>query len=846
MKKLILLSCLFLAIVTSIIAQRPNRPGGGRGGQMPKLQLIGQITDGATGQVLEFATVSVFSKRDSSLVGGGMTLSDGTFSIDVKPGPMYAVLDFISYDSKTIDVKIDRDAIKSGNRKIDLGTVQMFLNSTQLEEVEIRAERSETQFSLDKKVFNVGKDLANRGGSAEEVLDNVPSVTVDIEGNVSLRGSEGVRILIDGRPSGLVGIDNTNGLRNIPANLIDKVEVITNPSARYDASGMAGIINIVLKKDTGHGFNGSFELTGGYPEQEGAGANINYRKNKLNWFANYSIRNRTNPGGGFTNTQRVVDDRIEILNSDRAQDRGGLSNSIRLGADYFLDDKTQLTAAFNYRVSDEENRSTVTYDSLSPVNPFNLSNFPILNENFAELNKTIRSEVELEDESNLQYSLNLRKEFSSRDHFLNATVQYRDEIETEDSEFNEEFIPVGESGIPSLYQIANNEEKEKVWLFQFDFSRPLGKDHKYELGFKTSLRDLRNDYQVQEADDNGDLFTLTVKDFNGKDQLLEDVFVYDENIYALYGIYGNRFGKFSMQGGMRFEYSDILTIADKESNPRSYLDYFPSAHINYEFTEASAFQLSYSRRIDRPRSFWLNPFITLSDRINRFSGNPDLDPEYTDSYEIGNIKYWDKFTLSTSLFYRHTTQNTQRITVLFDNGTTIREPQNIGTADDYGLDLNISYSGLDWLRLDGNGNFFRATSFGTFENEVFDLDNFTWFGRMTARITVFDSDFQIRGNYRGGRQSIQGSRQGAGSLDIGWSKDFFNDNFTLTLSVRDLLNSRKRIGTSRIGDIFYQDSEFQWRSRSTTLTASYRINQKKKRGGGRPQGGGGQEGGGEF
>lgn len=830
MKKLIILSfCLFAVVMTGL----SQRPGGGSrsGGQMPKLKLVGQITDGATSQGLEFATVSVFSKRDSSLVGGGMTATDGTFSVDVKPGPMYAVIEFISYESITKDVEIDRDAIRSGNRQIDLGTVQLFLNSTQLDEVEIRAEKSETQFSLDKRVFNVGKDLANRGGSAEEVLDNVPSVTVDIEGNVSLRGSQGVRILIDGRPSGLAGVGNTNGLRNIPANMIEKVEVITNPSARYEASGMAGIINIVMKKDTGHGFNGSFDATLGIPEQQGLGANLNYRKDKLNWFANYSIRNRTGPGGGFTYTERTVGDLVEILDSNRDQNRGGLSNSFRFGADYFLDDKTQITAALSYRISDENNLSTITYDSL---------NRSITSITPEFLSSTIRTDNETENESNLQYSLNYRKEFSSRNHVFNATLQYRDEIETESSIFDEVYTPVGEQGVSSLYQESNNDELEKVWLAQFDFSKPLGKDHKYEIGFRTSLRDLENDYIVQDRNADG---SLSVLELNG--QLFDDKFIYDENIHALYAIYGNKHGKFSYQGGMRTEYSDVLTIADGISNPRTYLDFFPSAHLNYELAEGNAMQISYSRRIDRPRSFYLNPFFTLSDRINLFGGNPNLDPEYTDSYEIGNIKYWDKFTLSTSLFYRHTEDNIQRIQSLNLDGTTTRKPQNIGTADDYGLDMNISYSGLEWLRLDGNGNFFKATSNGFFEGEEFDLDNFTWFGRMTARITVFDSDIQLRGNYRGGRQSIQGSSQGAGSIDIGWSKDFLNDRLTLTLSVRDLLNSRKRRGITEFEN-FYQESEFQWRARSSTLTASYRINQKKKRGGGNRGHGGGDGGGEEF
>jgi len=854
MKKHIIISCLFIGILTSLIGQRPNRPNGGQRGsdQMPKLKLIGQITDGTSGQGLEFATISVYSKRDSTLVGGGMTGADGTFSVNVKPGPMYAVLDFISYESKTIDVQIDRDAIKSGKREINLGSIQLLLNSTQLDEVEIRAERSETQFSLDRKVFNVGKDLANRGGSAEDILDNVPSVTVDVEGNVSLRGSEGVKILIDGKPSSMVGIRNTNGLKNIPSNMIMQVEVITNPSAKYGAEGTAGIINIIMKKDTGHGFNGSFNAQVGVPEAAGIGANVNYRKGNLNWFANYSIRYRTGPGNGFNNSVRTVLDTMtvpfskfnEILNSTRESDRGGLSNSIVFGADYFFNEKEQLTAKLNYRISDDYSLNVIMYDSLleKPINTIQ-----------KKLSRTIRTDDESEDETNLEYSLNYRKTLSKRDHYLNAQLSYRDQSEIEGSDFDELITPEGGIETPNLIQEARNDEGEQTWLFEVDYSKPLGKDHKYEFGMSTSIRQIGNDYTVLEQNSEGQLLPLVLRG-----EVFDNEFSYDENIYRLYGSYGNKLGNFNYNAVLGAEYTDVETIESNSnsSNPRTYFDLFPSLYLNYAQSEKTAFQISYSRRIQRPRFFYLNPFFTLSDRINLFGGNPNLNPEYTNSYEIGNIQYWDKLTLSTSFFYRQTTANIQRLTELNCDGTTTRRPNNVGEADDYGLDINVSYSGLDWLRLDANGNFFNATASGTYETtnctdlvgenvsmENFEVNNFTWFGRLTARITFLDSDLQIRGNYRGARQQAQGDRAGAGSIDLGWSKDFMNDNLTVTLSVRDILNSRVYAGTTVLTD-FMNESQFRRRSRATTLAVSYRINQKKKRGG-RPQGGG-QDGGGEF
>lgn len=829
-KTVLLLILLCFSYIMEGQNRQGNRQRGGDGSGPPKINVKGTVIDESTGQGLEFATISIFSARDSSLVGGGLTDVTGSFTVEVNPGPMYGVVEFLGYDNITIDpIPFDREKMRAGDRSIELGNLSITVNSTTLDEVEIRAEKSETQFSLDKRIFNVGKDLANRGGTAEDILDNVPSVTVDIEGAVSLRGSEGVRILIDGRPSGLAGVGNANGLRNIPANMIEQVEVITNPSARYEAAGMAGIINIILKKEKGGGFNGSFDATVGYPQREGIGANLNYRKGPLNWFANYSLSHRTGPGSGFNYQERTVGDQVSILDSRRAQDRGGWSNSLRLGADYFITDKQQLTGTFLYRVSDDNNVSKIFYDSLS-------RNVADITTQF--LSQTVRTDEEVEDETNLEYSLNYRREFSARDHTLNALVQYRNQSEVENSDFSEIFTPSGESSIPSLIQRSNNDEGEKTWLVQVDFTRPLGEGHKFELGYRGSFRDIGNEYLVEEQNQNGTFEPLFL---NG--QFFDNTFAYNEDIHAIYGIYGNTHGKFSYQLGLRGEYSDVVTeLRNEEPNDRDYLNVFPSAHFNYKFSEGYEAQISYSKRVERPRFWYLNPFFTLSDRINLFGGNPDLDPEYTDSYEIGQIKYWENMTLSSSLFYRHTEANIQRLRVLNEDGTTIRRPENLGTADDYGLDINLNYSGIKWLRLDANGNFFKATSNGFIDEKEFNVDNFTWFGRLTARITIWDSDFQIRSNYRGARDSAQGSRGGVGSVDLGWSKDFLNDKLTLTLSVRDLFNSRKRIGTT-ILENFFEESEFQWRARSSTLTASYRINQKKKRG--RPGGGGDYQGGGE-
>ncbi len=816
---------MLLTVLTAYGQQRGNWQGQRGQGQVPQISIKGVVTDQESNMPLEFATVSIFSLRDSSLVTGGLTDETGAFSIDTRPGRFYGLIEYISYEAKVIDIPFDREALRSGNRTIDLGSIVMVESGTILEAVEIRAERSETQFSLDKRVFNVGKDLANQGGTAQDILDNVPSVTVDIEGAVSLRGSSGVRILVDGKPSGLANQDNANGLRSIPANLIDQVEVITNPSARYEAEGMAGIINIILKKDKGSGFNGSFDVTGGYPDRAGAGANVNYRKGNVNWFANYGLNYRTSPGQGESFQYQDFGDDRRYQETTRDMERSGLSNSIRFGIDFIPSEKEILTGAFLYRRSDEDNFGAVQYWDYLNQFPDNL------------LSTTIRTDDEREDESNLQYSLNYKKEFSNRNHTFEATVQYQDDIESEGSDFRETSTVLVGSPIADLLQRSNNDEAVKEWLFQVDFNKPINEDGKFELGARSSLRMINNDYLVEELQD-GDWITLVG---------LSNDFNYDENVFAAYAIYGDKVNKFSYQFGLRGEYSDILTelLQTNEVNDRSYANLFPSTFLNYEFAPGSTIQTSYSRRIRRPRFWDLNPFFTFSDSRNTFSGNPNLDPEFTDSYEVNYIKYMDNLTITGGLFYRHTNDKIQRILIFNPDGTTNRTPQNLATGDDYGVELTFQYSGLSWLRLDGNANFFRQEVNGQNVDNNFSAKTTTWFGRMTSRLSFWNSDLQLRFNYRAPRETVQGRSNGIASVDVGWSKDVMNKQGTLTLSVRDLFNSRRRAGET-IGDGFYREDEFQWRARSASLTFNYRINQKKRRQRDMDRGGGEDFEGGQF
>lgn len=791
----------------------------------------GQVVDGSSGAPLEFATVSLYTLSDSNLVSGGITESNGLFEFNVKTDvSLYAVVEFIGYESITIN-NID---FNKGQSIYDLGAIEILPGGISLDEVEVIAERSDMQFSLDKRVFNVGKDLASRGGSASDVLDNIPSVSVGVEGEVNLRGSSDVRILINGRPSGLVGLNGTDGLRTIQANLIERVEIITNPSSKFEAEGMAGIINIILRKDRAKGFNGSFELNGGFPERYGAGANLNYRQDKFNFFINYNYQSRTGISTGSKYQEFYFEDSTIVSLQDQRRDRLGKNHSVRFGSDYLLSDNEVITGAFLYRYGKDDNLNRVTYRDAVGVagvqsNRLTEDQIP---------NYILRQDDEFEEEPTLEYSLNYDKKYAEKGHTLKADVSFQSNTESESSAFNEEYYEGDLLVTPDLLrQRSANEEGQKQWRVQVDYAKPFGKKIKMESGVLGTFREIKNDFLVE---------TLEGDDWISEEGLSNN-FIYNENVLGAYANVGRDYEKFSYQLGLRAEYSQIKTelLQTNELNDRSYPNLFPSAFANYKLGGDNTLQASYSRRIRRPRFWDLNPFFTFTDRRNFFSGNPDLDPEFTDSYEIGHLKYWEKGNIGTSIYYRHTTDKINRIqTQDVDNQTTIRRPENLGTQDNMGIEFVFAYTGLKGVRIDGAVNGFRFVSSGVTEEGIdLSVDNYAWTSNLNAKVSFWkNGDIQMRLNYRAPRETLQGTRRSITNMNLAFSKDLTPD-LTLTMSLTDVFNNRRRRSTFE-GEDFFEESDFQWRPRTFTTTINYRINKKKDR---RPKRGyNGADDGGEF
>ncbi|HLO56059.1 MAG TPA: TonB-dependent receptor [Saprospiraceae bacterium] len=778
----------------------------------PVTIISGKVIEESTGLPLEFATVSLFSKTDNALLSGGLTGVDGTFSVEGSAKEMYILIEFLSFSTKRIDNIMPKD----GQKSVTLGDIVIASDAVALETVEIVGEKSETTFALDKRVFNVGKDLSNRGGTAQDILDNVPSVTVDVDGGVSLRGSGNVRILIDGKPSGLVGIGGANGLRSLPANMIDRIEVITNPSAKFEAEGMSGIINIVLKKDNKAGINGSFEASGGWPENYGLGANLNYRKGKTNFFVNYGFNYNNNPSDGYTYQEAYVGDTTVASYILREGERIRLANSVRAGMDFSLSESQTLTGSFLYRYSFNDNNNPIKYFDHNFYGNEPRGRFLV-----PTLSYSLRTEIEKETSPTLEYTLDYIKRFKQEGRELKASVQFSSNDEVEKSDYTQGFYNMGNFEGNTLIQRAENAEDQQTIILQADYVHPFSKDTKFEGGLRSQLRDIRNDYLVEE---------LEGTDWLRIDNLSND-FRYKEDVHAAYAIYGSKVNKFSYQGGLRLEYSDINTelLETNEVNPRTYFNLFPSGHINYEFAGKNQFQLSYTKRIQRPRFWDLNPFFTFADNRNIFSGNPNLNPEFTDSYELGHIKFWENGNIGTSLFWRHTTDVIQRVTTFNLDGTTNTRPLNLATSDNAGIEFLFAYNPNKWLKLDGNVNLFRNVIKGEFDGLDLGADSYSWFGRVGSRVSFWkNADFQLRFNYRAPVDIPQGVQFPQYIVDIAFSKDFWSNNASFTLAARDLFNSRRR-NSEIFTDDFYQRVDQQWRRAPIVATVNYRLNMKKER-----------------
>lgn len=775
-------------------------------GQSGQIVLSGIITDAESSERLPYATVSVYN-RNGDLADGGIADENGVFKLNLPPNDYSLNFEYIGFESVTID-------IKPYPNNINIGTVKLISSFDSLEGVDVVGQSAEVEIRLDKRVYNVSKNNLIRGGTVSDVLENVPSVSVDIDGNIELRGNNNVRILVDGKPSGLIGLGGIDALTRLPAESIEKVEVITSPSARYQAEGTTGIINIILAKRFLKGLNGVFNLSAGRNDTYSGSANLNYRKGKFNFFTNSGYSDRTNKGRAVQDN--VYTDPLESVEryvEERQFNRRRQGFNVNIGLDYQMTEKTSLTMSYltNERDGDD---STINEQSQYQIDGVLVTN---------------RYEKEIDREDSNQFSVDFEHQFNKQGHKLTATLQTEKNDETETSDINSFF----ENGQPSddseINRTVENQERN---LAQLDYVFPIDKNTQFEAGYRGTDNKRKIDFEVQIIDENDN---ATV------DENLSNVLDFEQEVHALYSQYGKKFNTFSFLAGLRFENTRIFVEQLDSSSPlnnKSYNDYFPTLNLGWEISPTASITLGYNRRISRPNAWTLNPFQSRSSKTSYFQGNPKLDPSYSNGIDIGYLKQFKKVTLNSSVYYRKSTDAVSRVAIVTDETVFVngietpvirRLPINLGTEEQFGVEFNTSLRLIKGMRTNASVNFFRRIEKGNYQGISYDSNNTSWSGNLSNSYRLpfaVQSQFSVR--YRGPNESSFGKSKGFLYTDLALSKDILNDNATINFRFSDLFNTGK-YDYQTITPVAVTDGIYQRREPTYTLTFTYRFRQEKNR-----------------
>ena len=811
MKKYIfafLFSVIFLSGITysQDHPKRRNNEGSDKKGKV-----TGIVVDGESNTPIESASIQLFSQKDSSLVVGTASQKNGEFSLLPRYGRFYLKISYIGYNNTLINnirVTPETPEVNVGTLKLTAG------NEMTTREIEVEAEAPAFENQLDKKVYNVEKTIVSESGSAVDVLKNVPSVTVDADGNVSLRGSSNVKILINGRPSAMLGNDPASVLEQIPSKMIESIEIMNNPSSKYDPEGTAGIINIILKKQQDDGYNGNFSINAGTRDKYNTSINLNVRKDKFNFYGSYNFRLFNMYGNGATNKQTFFNDSV-YYNSQISNSHGKMQSHLgSLGLDYMPDKKNLFSLSANYNYRDRNRDDKGIYTSFNGQN--------ILTQMYN------RNSGEDETGKGLDVNLSHKLKFDKKKEELNTVFQYSRSTEDETDDINQFYTS---SGTSFLQQRDNTTYSLDIFSGQSDFYNPLGEDNKskFEAGAKGVYRSINSDYNSNYFDNASQSWIYN--------SLISNNFTYKDQVYSVYSNYGNTYKSFGFQLGLRLEQtftkSEQLTL--NQNFEHNYFSWFPSIYLTEAITKTNEIQLSYTRRINRPNLHVLNPFVDYSDPQNLRKGNPDLKPEYINAVEFSYMKYFTTVNVSGSVFYRRVDDVINRMVHLIDSATTMMTFENMNYSQSYGLEFVVSGSLAKWWMLNGSVSYFKtkvsgSSSIGT----TLDNSSNVWAGKLMSSFSFPDLfDIQFGYNYSGKMITATGSMDPMQSLDIAVKKDFFYKRLSITFRVSDALNTQKFSMQTTQDDIVAQ-SVRRRDSRTAFLSLSYRFgtdqqHQEKKR-----------------
>lgn len=828
--------------------------------------LQGRVLDANSRQAVDFANVSVTLADEKAPAAGTMTDENGYFLLNnLKDGSYLFKVTFVGYDEYT-------QTVQMSGKTVDLGKIYLQEQTQNLSEVEVVAQGSQMRFELDRKVFTVDQNLASAGGSVTDALENVPSVDVDQEGNISLRNSESVEIWINGKPAGLTSENRADVLKQMPAESIQSIEVITNPSAKFSPEGTAGIINLVLKKDRKAGYYGSINVNADYvlsepwntPPGGRGGFNLNFSKGIVDGYVNIGYHYHSSNGKSIIDRYNFNLDNAGDTTSISRLKKSGLNRHsggglfTRAGIDIHVTDRSTIgLSGMGMITLNRADDKTGGWFSMKTSNGVDYTLYDVTHYAGA------RSGDNTETLSNA-YSRNERGggghpggngmidwQFAiNKQHKLSMSAQFMQFSFNQDVWYDQIQQATGSNPKSTHIEEQKNDNTDRMVQLKADYEWKPTEQSRLEAGWQTDFA-WRKTYaaawdcgtylnDAPTSDDRQNGLTAYYNDFRN-----------DEQTHALYITYGNRFWKkLSLQVGLRGElfkrhitstYYDAQNTLATDKRDTLYFQLFPSVYISYDFGKGNEMQLNYTRRIDRPRGHQINPRQNMSDPTNISYGNPDLNPQYSSSLELNYLKSWERHTLSAGLFYRYAEKVTQN--VKFRDDAIMRNTFiNLGKRHEAGVELAAKNRLFkDFLQLTTSLNFYynrldRASFTPTlydksFEKVVIPEQNiFAWSARINFNF-LFTKTFsgQVSGNYRSPRVVAQGTSSHSYSIDLGLRKTFLNNTLALQFNIRDLLDSRARKSTTE-GDGFWQYQENRWHSRTIGIGLTYNFgNMKAKR-----------------
>ena len=792
----------FLIFLGLIVFSQPSAPGSAPKYDNPTMTksgiIRGKIIEQGSNVPLEYANVAIYSQRDSSLAGGGIADPNGNFQVpNLKPGIYYLEAKFIGYE------KLLKQNINVGRDKldVDLGKIELEPASENLNEVNVYSQNKPIIYGIDKKIVDPAQFPTASNGTAVDVLANTPAVSVDIEGNVSLRGSANFTVLVDGRPTPFSAAD---ALEQIPASTIRNIEIITNPSAKYDPDGNAGIININTKKSKMNGISGIANASGDSNGSISGDFLLNYKTGKFNFYVSGNKSNR-HGNGRAESTNITYDVDTVTTTSSGDNERGHDSWSVKGGLDYFINDKNTLSfsAALNQR---SRIRAGTNIFKESSTNGFLLN--------------TITESNNEGKGRNFSFDLNYKKTFSKAGEELTVYAYYEKGYDNELSYYDRFISDTVLYGGQKNWENGDGREIR----FKADYILPINDKMKLEAGYQARIDhnfdwndvhwySVADDYQPSETSQ-----YYTNSNF-------------DRNIHSLYVTWNNSGSFFGYQLGFRTEYTDrsISYTGSSQDYVINRWDFFPSAHISANISAKQQVTASYTRRIQRPRGWFLEPFMTYTDAYNIRQGNPGIQPEYINSYELGYQLQLKKGFVSAELYRREINNHIEPVKSVYSETVMLQTFENVGKDYSTGVELMLNYKPTKWWMFNLMGNLYRYRITGDLYGSSIDQSSTNWNARFNNTFTITKTTkLQIDGMYNSPTTSAQGRRDGFAFTNMAVRQDLFENKLNVTFSIRDVLNTAK-FGFMSSGPGFYSSSKFDMKSPVFSLTLSYKINNYKQK-----------------